>query len=434
MEAGPRPPAPSSDGSGVRGRRAALDDCPVLTGFDPLAIDFEPFLARARDELPVFYSPEHELWCVTRHADVDAVYRDPITFSNVASHSMSVPIPAALAADLGPGYVFPHAGQLDVIDPPQHTRVRRLLQKAFTPKRVGAYEGEVNAIADALLDRCVGSGETDLMSAFTTPLPIAVIAHVLGIPPAQAGAFHRWTEAFFRLSSGATELPEDEALERWSELLACERYLRDFIDQRRQEPTEDLTSDLVRLTDAGGDSSLTEDELLANIIGFVTAGSDTSSILMAHAVYLLLTHPDDWEAVKADPSLVPNAVEETLRIMGSVRGLRRTTTTAVTLGGARIPKGARVYIHLASANRDRGVFEDPDRYDLARRDVRKHLGFGVGAHFCIGASLARLEARVALERLIARVPNLRLAEQQQTLEYLPGMVAPLLRGLRVEWS
>jgi cytochrome P450 len=411
--------------------------CPQLHGFDPLIPEQVgnpwPWLERARHDVPVFFMPQYEMWCVTRHADALAVYRDPVTFSNVGSHDMRVPIPDALVGEVPSDYRFPFEGQLNTTDPPQHTRIRKLMQKAFTPRHVGEREGEIRALCDALIDGFEDSGEADLTGQLASPLPITVISRVLGIPEDRTGDFRDWAEDFFRLS-GATSIPEEEAVVRWRRMYQWDQLIRSFIAERRAEPQHDLTSDLIHATADDGDASLTDDELLANILGIVAAGADTTTILITHMVYLLLRRRESWEEVRGDRSLIPNAVEETMRLMGPVRGLRRTTTAAVELGGVSLPKGATLYLHVGSASRDESLFENPETFDLHRKNSAKHLGFGIWTHFCIGAPLARLEARVSLDRLLDRLPHMRLAESQGELEYSENMVLPSPRRLQVTWS
>jgi cytochrome P450 len=206
------------------------------------------------------------------------------------------------------------------------------------------------------------------------------------------------------------------------------------VEDRRANPRGDLTSDLVHARSDDGEPSMSTSEVISVISGVVAAGSDTTSILLAYAVWLLLTHPETWEAVKADPARVPRVVEETLRVRNPVRGLRRVSTRPTTLGGVDIPEGATLYVHVGSANRDESVFDDPDAFDVSRPNLSEHVGFGKWTHFCLGAPLARLEARVALECLIERVPGMRLAPGEEKLEYNVNAVVPGVRHLNVVWS
>jgi cytochrome P450 len=297
---------------------------------------------------------------------------------------------------------------------------------------VGEREGEIRALAERLIDRFIESGQTDFVAQFASPLPITVVSGILGIPSDLTDGFRDWAEDFFRLS-GATEIPEEEAVVRWRRMYEWDQFIRGFVTERRTHPQDDLTSDLIQAQTDDGSPALSDDELLANILGIVAAGADTTTILISHAIYLLLRHPEQWRELVADVSLAPRAVEEVMRLMGPVRGLRRTTMDVVELGGVTIPKGSTLYLHVGSASRDEQVFEDAERFDIHRENASKHLGFGIWTHFCIGAPLARLEARVVLECVAERIPDITLAGQGE-LEYTQTMVLPSPLRLNVNWQ
>jgi cytochrome P450 len=392
-----------------------------------------PLLEGIREEQPVFYIPGHDVWCVTRHEDLIEIYRDPISYSNFGAHDMRVPLPPAVRAEVGEDYFFPFQGQLNTIDPPVHTRVRKLMQKAFTPRYIGAREPRMRQLVNQLVDRFIDRGRVELVDNFTSPIPVNVVAMVLGMTQEDALQFKSWVDAFFALS-GATELPEEEATRHWRALLQSERFTRRFVEERRANPADDLTSALILARSDDGSPSLTDDELLAQILGVLAAGSDTTSAMVALTVHSLLGEPRLWREVVADPTLIPQALEEGLRVRSPIRGLRRRTTTEVELGGVKVPAGENLYIHTSSANRDHGVFADAESFDLHRENVGEHLGLGKWTHFCLGAPLARLEGLIAMETLVERLPGLRLAPGQEELEADVNLIVPALKGMEVEWD
>jgi cytochrome P450 len=411
----------------------APPETPVLEGFDPLEPEQvgEPFawLARAREEMPVFYIPKLDVWCLTRMEDVLTAFKDTERFSN--THAEVGTPPPELASELPDGHPVAHS--LDSLDPPQHTRVRKLAQRAFTPRHLSAREDEIAAICQGLVDEFIGLGTTDLVASFTTHIPVRVIAALLGMSQDDAPAMKEWTDDWFQIWLG--DDPPDVRAQRWQRTIEFDRFIRAFVEDRRANPREDLTSSLVHAVSDDGEPSLTTFEVVCVIAGIVAAGSDTTSILLAHAVWLMLTNPGTWERVTADPSLIPRVVEETVRLRNPVRGLRRVTTCPVHLGDADIPEGATLYVHVGSANRDASIFERAEEFDIDRPDLSEHVGFGKWTHFCLGAPLARLEARIALEILVGRFPRLRLCEEERShLQYVPNAVVPAIRHLKVAWD
>jgi cytochrome P450 len=346
-------------------------------------------------------------------------------FSNASAIELANPVPDEVT--IPAGCVFPELCSIGNIDPPEHTRQRKLIQPAFTPKRVGRWADEIRAIADALIDDFIEDGQADMVSAYSNPIPIRVIASILGFPPEAAAKFRYWTDSFFDLLG----IP-DRAVELWRGLVESDEYVRNLIEARRRQPADDLISDLLTFVADDGTPALTDDEITANVHAFVVAGTDTTAILITQVVHLLLQDRSRWGEVVADPGFAEHAIEETLRFRGPLRGNMRIATTECELGGVRLPKGAKLYWMPSSANLDESHYEAADRFDLHRRGKSDHLAFGLGTHFCIGAPLARLEGRIALEQLIKRLPSLRMPEQ--TVEYEPNIITPAPSRLLVEWS
>jgi cytochrome P450 len=409
--------------------------CPHLATYDPVAPEHVanpyPFFAEARKQCPVFYIPKEDMWCVTRHADILDVLRDTSTYTSVGSSDMRVELPRSVADEVGDDYAWPLDSQLSIIDPPEHTRIRKLIQPAFTPKALSRFEARVTEIVHGLIDEFIDDGEVELVEAFTRPIPALVITAVIGAAPEHARDLQRWVPSIFQLI-GAADLTPSEAAQAWRDVVDLDKFTREFIAERRAQPQDDLTSDLIRARADDGDALLTDQEILGNTLGFIGAGADTTSVLLANTVFLLLQHRDQFEAVLADQSLIPKALEECLRYRSPAVSVVRRTTRRVVLGGVTLPEGADLWVHVASGNRDEEVFGEPDRFDVHRGDGA-HLAFGLWTHFCIGAPLARMEARIALEALFSRIPELSLASGQDQLEYSRNMQIPDVHALRLRW-
>ena len=291
-----------------------------------------------------------------------------------------------------------------VVDPPDHTRYRRLVSRAFTPRATAAFEPTVEAIAERLLDELDdGSGTVELVEGFAAQLPVLVIAHLLGVPTDRREDFLRWGgAAAATLDPG---LPYRRYAAAEGSLRAMHRFLGEHFDRLRRDPGDDLVSQLVGLPP----DELTDRELHATVMLLLGAGFETTVNLLGNAVVLLDAHPDQWQALLADPSGWDRAVEEVLRLDSPVQLTGRTALTDTTVAGRRVPAGGRVTVLLGAANRDPEVFADPARFDVTRANAREHLAFSAGLHYCVGAGLARLEAVVALRALARHFPGLRVA-------------------------
>ncbi|MDC0746426.1 cytochrome P450 [Polyangium mundeleinium] len=356
-------------------------------------------MRRAR---PVHYDERYRSWCIFRYDDVKTVLSDWESFSSDYGR-------------LAPGSALDliHRGNLNASDPPRHQRLRSLVSRAFTPRASAELEPEITRIAHALLDGIAPRGACELVEAFAGVLPLLVIADILGIPRAEHAYFRRLTleviEGFDSIVSGkpADPRPQEE----------MDAYFSQVIAERRAAPREDLTSRLLAAEVDG--ERLSDKELLGFIKLFLVAGNATTSRLISNTVLTLLEHPDELSRVYADPNLHGPAIEEVLRFRPPINTWFRVAAKDVELGGQTIRAKQQVVAFLGSANRDEAHFKDPDRFDIGR-SPNPHLAFSSGIHFCIGAPLARLEARVALHAILERLPGLALASEEP-LEPLKGL-------------
>jgi cytochrome P450 len=395
-----------------------------------------PFGAYAdlREGRPVLWSDRLNAYVVSRYADIREVLKDPLTFSSAkASGSSSV---TSLAQHVIDNPEFPddvrrqaerrlRLSQSPVLlnaDPPLHKRQRALISHAFTPRRVNAMEPQFQRITDELIDAFVDRGEAELVSEFALPLPMTVIATILGVPPSMMLTFKKWSGAFTR-GVGAMDLPTDEVSALFRAVGEFYDYFTEQLELRREQPADDLLTDLLEARIAG-EQPLTEDEILQMLVQFLIGGNETTTNLIAGIVRHLLRDPALMAEVRADTDLVSTLVEEGLRLEAPTQGMFRTTTADAEIGGRVIPAGSMVYLIYASGNRDVCEFADPD--EIALHDPRgHHLAFGRGEHVCIGANLARREAIIAVRTLLERLPELRAATDVERLDYHPSFI---LRG------
>jgi cytochrome P450 len=383
-----------------------------------------------REESPVHRQPgldgETPIWFVTRYDDVVALLADNERFVVDPTLVLTPDELATLNAG-GPEPDERVNENLLAKDGDDHRRLRRLVSKAFTPRMVERLRPRIQEIADGLIDRVADRGSMELVDDFAFPLPITVIAELLGIPAEDQDRFRVWSNSFV-LPPMTPELQEQLALHT-DEFVA---YLDALFAARRAEPTEDLVSALVRAEDEG--DHLSENELYSMVVLLIVAGHETTVSLITNAVHALLTHPEQLDALRADPGLLPTAVEELLRFDSPVeRTITRWATADVELGGREIARGDLVIAVVGSANRDADQFADAAKLDLGRVD-NKHVGFGRGPHFCLGAPLARLETEIALEALLRRLPDLRLAIAEDDLYWRPIPIFRSLAELPIAWD
>ncbi|MET0852959.1 MAG: cytochrome P450 [Candidatus Rokuibacteriota bacterium] len=366
-----------------------------------------PTYHRLRAQDPVHRSPLG-FWVLTRYEDVVASLRDP-RFGKEA-------IASYIAARLG--YAPPGIG-LSMLDrdPPDHTRLRGLVSKAFTPRVVDGLRPHIQDIVNGLLDRVQGAGAMDLIEDFAYPLPVIVICEMLGVPVADRDRFKGWGLDIARGLDGILLPPDSDVAKRSiASRQALAEYFRELLAERRQSPRDDMLSGLIAAEEAG--DKLNENELLATCILLLVAGHETTVNLIGNGSLALLRHPAELRRLRENPSLIGSAVEELLRYDGPVQRTARVPSEDVTVGGKTIEKGEMVMPFIGAADRDPAQFPEPDRLDITRGDNR-HIAFGWGIHFCLGAPLARIEGATAINTLVQRMPKLALAtdkpEHRQSL-------------------
>lgn len=367
------------------------------------ALDPYPALARLRDQAPAYWSAWWGGWVLSRYADVSAGFRDPRLSADRAG-SFATRLPEPVRQRLEP-LIRNLASWALISDPPAHTRLRGLVNKAFTPRLSERLRPQIQSITDRLIDAMRGHDSVELVGALANPLPVAVIGAMLGLPPSDSDRLKGWSDALAHFLGGAIPTPEVGAAALRC-VLEMEAYFRGVIAERRKQPGEDLISGLLAAEENG--SILHEQELLSTCTMVLFGGHETTTNLIANTVHVLLTHPEARARVQADPALLPGAIEETLRYESPVARMGRLATEDIELHGQRIRKGDKVWLSMAAANRDERQFTAPERFDPGRADNR-HLGFSIGPHYCVGAALGRLETQIAVGTLLRRFPALQLA-------------------------
>src|SRR3954451_8733436 len=403
------------------------DVTPLELGFDPsdpaFIADPYPVYERLRDDHPILWNPATSQWLISRHADVNRSLRDRRlgrTYLHQATHAeMGRPDPPAWHA---PFHELNDAGMLD-LEPPDHTRLRRLVLKAFTPRTVEAMRPRIQAIVDGLLDAVAGAGEIDLIADYVEPLPVTVIAELLGIPEGDRHHLRPWSRDICLMYE--LDPPDESAHKAVQASIEFGDYLRALLAERRQRPGDDLISALAAVVDDG--DTLTEQELIATCVLLLNAGHEASVNGAGNSWWTLFRHPEALARLRADSGLLASGIEELLRFDTPLSLFERWVLEPIEVDGVEIPRGGEVAMLFGSANRDGRVFERPDDIDLAR-DPNRSLSFGAGIHYCLGAPLAKLELAIAFETLLCGPPRLELVE---TPRWKPTFVLRGLESLRV---
>ena len=367
---------------------------------DPYAV-----YRRLRDKDPVHRMRLVDAWVLTRYEDADAMLRDHERFGAENRRFYDAGLTTLLD-----------------IDPPDHTRLRALVSRAFTPRSVKSWHGRVQAIADRLLDAVADQDRFDLIAAFGYPLPVTVIAEMLGVPAEDMDRFEGWSNDIALVVEPVLTPAQVDGVQRAAEELFA--YFETIVEARQREPREDIVSALLAAEEEG--DKLTREELLSTMLLILVAGNETTRNLIGNGMLALLRHPDQLQRLRDDPGLLEPAVDELLRYDSPVQLDGRVVREDLEMGGKRLRAGQKVIALLGAANRDPAAFENPEALDIAR-EAKSHLSFGRGIHYCLGASLALLEARIAFRGLLDRFPSIRLATEPQ---YRDGIV---LRGVESLW-
>jgi cytochrome P450 len=380
----------------------------AITEYDPFAREVKedpyPYYAWLRSKAPVYHNKRLDIWALSRYSDVSAALRNHEVFSSAEGFGRErVRVPMMISTD-----------------PPQHGRLRSLASKAFTPRIVARMEPHIRKLLHGLLNEAIHRGSLDLVTDVAEPLPVIVIAEMMGVDPEQREKFKKWSDDTIAVVGGSPEADLNRYSQTWQEFKS---YFTDLFEQRRREPRDDFLTALVRAQDERGALNLVE-MLNFNLL-LLVAGNETTTNLIANGALALLEHPDEALKLRERPDRIPSAVEECLRYDAPIQSSFRTTTREIEIHGVKIPAASKVMMIYAASNRDPDQFENPDSFDVCRSS-NEHLSFGDGIHYCLGAPLARLEAKIALEEIPARFRRIRLDPAGARLR----VDNPLFRGLK----
>ena len=372
----------------------------MTTSVSPFGLDPFPWYAMMRESAPVFLDPRRHSWSVFKYNDVQRVLSEHSSFSSQFIGS-DQPLDASMIS----------------MDPPRHRQLRSLVTLAFTPRTIGRLEPRIIEIVNELLDRVAPQGKMDVINDLSIPLPVTVIAELLGVPLADRESFKLWSDQLVGSAPSDGKDPQE----------AMSDYFKWIVEQRRKDPQDDLISALLAAQIDG--NHLTEQELMGFCVLLLVAGNETTTHLIGNAIWCFDDHPQAWEELRANPALLPNAIEEVLRYRSTVKLMFRVATQDTRVGDKDIPAGAGVAAWIGSANRDEEQFPNAATFDI-HRSPNRHLAFGYGIHFCLGAPLARLESKVALGILLERFPNMR-RNRDVALEPVTSFVLYGLKNLPV---
>lgn len=411
---------------------AQVQRCP----FSDASADFDafdlrdpfPFYEWVRAEAPVFFSDQLGYFVVARHADIKAVFENWRTFSSENAQAPVRPMCAEGRRIMQEGGFTAYSG-LSARVPPDHTRIRKLVQGCFGPRRFKSIEPAIKQIVNRAIDGFAGRGHADFFREFAYDIPALVLFKMVGVPDADVPKVKSWAVSRGLLTWG--NLADEEQLPHARNMVEYWRYCRNLVSGRHIDATDDLPGDLVRLQKEG--AAIDDEEIAGVLYSVLFAGHETTTTLIANGLRELLLRRENWEAIIADPALIPGAVEEVLRFSPSIVAWRRRALEDTEIGGVAVPKDSNILLLLGSANRDETVFAEPARFNVRRSDARSHLAFGYGIHACVGQQLARIEFAIALGELTRRLPGLRL-KQDQSFSFSRNTSFRVPTALDVEWA
>lgn len=406
--------------------------CPfsnAAADFDPFDLtDPFPFYAFARDEAPVFFSDRLGYWVVSRHADIKAVFDNWQVFSSENAQAPIRPMGEPGRAVMKAGGFTAYSG-LSARVPPDHTRIRKVAQSCFGPRRFKSIEPQIYEIVNREIDKFEAKGHADFFRDFAYDVPAYVLFRLVGVPESDVPKVKSWAVSRALLTWG--DLSDEEQVPHVHNMVEYWAYCRALVAAAHAEPGDNLPGDMVRAQLEGAE--ITDDEIAGVLYSVLFAGHETTTTLLTNALREVLIRRDQWELLKANPEKWQAATEEFLRFSPSIVSWRRRALQETEIGGVSIPKGANILLLLGSANRDATVFDQPDTLDIDRANARNHLSFGYGIHFCLGQQLSKMEFAIAMKELARRLPTLRLAPDQD-FAFAHNTSFRIPTALHIEWD
>lgn len=406
---------------------------PPSEGFDPFDLNAPHARWKAfREEEPIFYHAETGYWVASRYDDIKAIFDDWKTFSSENAQKPMRPMCEAARKVLIDGGFTAYSG-LTARVPPDHSRIRKVAQSCFGPRRFKSIEPQIEAIVARHIDLLEEAGRQSMPVNFwdivAYPVPAYVLFTLMGIPDEDVPRIKQYGASRQRMTS--SDLTDEEQIPVAHDMVAYWKYIHDLLAMRRANPGDDFPSDLLRLQAEGAE--IADEEIAGVLYSTLFAGHETTSTFMGNYVLTMMDNREAWDAIRVDPALIPNAMEEMLRFMPSVVGWRRKARTACTVGGVDLPAGAEILMLTGSANRDESHFPQGETLDIRRENARTHLSFGYGIHYCLGFQLAKMEGAILLRQLSQRLPSLRLAPGFEA-EYTRNITFRVPKSVMVEWD